>query len=90
MSPFGRSLAFLPIYVVYLLVGGYIFNAIECPQEITIKKADFNSECKIWVSYYEAVVGQYKTTYSVNVFIHDAKAEKVVIIRNLYKYDNSW
>ena len=34
----GKSLGFLAFYAVYLLVGGYIFNAIECPPEIYIKK----------------------------------------------------
>ena len=38
MSSSGRSLVFLAFYAVYLLVGGYIFNAIECPPEIYIKK----------------------------------------------------
>ena len=33
MSPLGRSLTFLAIYVVYLLAGGYMFSAIECPEE---------------------------------------------------------
>ena len=38
MSPLIRSLLFLALYTVYILVGGYMFNAIECPQEIAIKK----------------------------------------------------
>ena len=37
MSALGRSFAFLAIYMVYLLVGGYIFHAIECPEEISMK-----------------------------------------------------
>ena len=40
MSPLARSLAFLAVYVVYLLAGGCIFSAIECSEEISIKKQE--------------------------------------------------
>ena len=33
-------LALLVFYVLYLLMGGYIFNAIECPGEIVEKERE--------------------------------------------------
>ena len=32
--PLGRALAFLVFFIFYLLLGGYLFNTIECPEEI--------------------------------------------------------
>ena len=34
MVPKGRALSFLVFFMLYLLLGGYIFNAIECPEEL--------------------------------------------------------
>ena len=33
-------LALLVFYVLYLLMGGYIFNAIECPGELAAKERE--------------------------------------------------
>ena len=33
-------LALLVFYVLYLLIGGYIFNAIECPGEMAEKERE--------------------------------------------------
>ena len=37
MVPLGRALAFIVFYMLYLLLGGYMFNAIECPEELAKK-----------------------------------------------------
>ena len=34
----GTYLAFLAFYVFYLLIGGYMFYSIECPEEIKVKR----------------------------------------------------
>ena len=34
MLPLGRALAFLVFFIFYLLLGGYLFNIIECPDEM--------------------------------------------------------
>ena len=37
MLPLGRALAFLIFFIFYLLLGGYLFNSIECPEEMASK-----------------------------------------------------
>ena len=37
MVPKGRALGFLVFFMFYLLLGGYMFNAIECPEELAKK-----------------------------------------------------
>ena len=34
----GSYLAFLAFYVIYLLMGGYMFYSIECPEEIKVER----------------------------------------------------
>ena len=33
-----KWLSFLIFFMLYLLLGGYLFNAIECPQELAAKR----------------------------------------------------
>ena len=37
MVPLGKALTYLVFFVLYLLLGGYMFNAIECPEELAKK-----------------------------------------------------
>ena len=36
----GKALAFLIFFILYLLLGGFLFNAIECPGELAKLKRD--------------------------------------------------
>ena len=38
MSPLGSFVALLAFYMAYLLMGGYIFNNIECAEELAVKR----------------------------------------------------
>ena len=40
--------ALLVFYVLYLLMGGYIFNAIECPGEIVEKEREATERRDLW------------------------------------------
>ena len=42
-------LALLVFYVLYLLMGGYIFNAIECPGEIVEKEREAAQRRDLWM-----------------------------------------
>ena len=42
-------LALLVFYVLYLLMGGYIFNAIECPGEIVEKEREATQRRDLWM-----------------------------------------
>ena len=44
MKQFWSLLAFLIFYVFYLLIGGCVFSAIECPAEIAAKNANGKEE----------------------------------------------
>ena len=44
MVPKGRALGFLVFFMFYLLLGGYMFNAIECPEELAKNNLHLASE----------------------------------------------
>ena len=81
MSPVGRYLAFLAVYVVYLLGGGYMFRAIECPEEIYIKKRmaiqerEFQ-ELMLLLSSHLGTVGE---------FLQDETQKSYQLPRNFFK-----
>ena len=64
----GRALILLILYVLYLLLGGWLFNAIECPEELVrrssssthfgsvnhVDPGDEADHCELW-SFYNSV-----------------------------------
>ena len=83
MSPVGRYLAFLAVYVVYLLVGGYIFSAIECPEEISIMKQKAIQE---WESQ-EQINLLSTHLKTVGDFLHDETQKSYPIPKNFFIND---
>ena len=60
----GRAVILLIVYLLYLLLGGFLFNAIECPEELvrrqsstqlgSVNPRDEAEHCERW-SFYNSV-----------------------------------
>ena len=63
-----RTLVFLLFYVLYLLLGSFLFNAFECPQEVAVKRAVAKEEEEFMnlISHLETLEKdlRYKVTHS--------------------------
>ena len=81
MSPLGRSLAFLALYVVFLLVGGYMFHATECPEEISIKKQAAIQERE----FQELMILLSSHLKAVGEFLRDETQRSYHIPRNFFQ-----
>ena len=55
MSPLKIFVALLAFYMAYLLMGGYIFNNIECAEELALKRRVLNLERELMMLIVEGL-----------------------------------
>ena len=55
MSNFGGGLALLAFYMIYLLIGGFIFYNIECPEEMAVKRRVVNLQRELMMLIIEGL-----------------------------------